>query len=328
MSETQATPASSTTAALTPTASESSTAVGSAVSNAQPGSNVVVPVADTALRWDVQDNSFGDKLPIIPSASHVQGGKVLYRLKIKITLTQVSGGQAVSGKSVTIKSNRSGDVIRPNVVSSGADGTAFITLESRNLGDLQISVESSDITAEPLPINLKDAWYENAFLITGYNVCDESDFGGEMANATGLGDQHRYNFLYSASGVIMQGTGRALNGRYVRFVSMTTTWHYNANHHRDHIQDPTQVTFAYTNSVQGAFGPVTENHSIAVDKNVIPPRAHVNIEGVGDRYADDRGSAIVGYHIDNFLGSGAAVVQAWLHGGVNGTQRRVKYIGG
>lgn len=82
----------------------------------------------------------------------------------------------------------------------------------------------------------------------------------------------------------------------------------------------------YMDSVPRAFGPVTANHSIAVDRNVIPPRAHVSIDGVGERYADDRGSAIVGRHIDNFLGSGAGVVQAWLHAGVNGTQRRVKYI--
>ncbi|WP_243050498.1 3D domain-containing protein [Dyella sp. RRB7] len=228
-----------------------------------------------------------------------------------------------------IKSNRSRDVISPSAISSGADGTALITLESRNSGDLQLSVESSDITAEPLSINLKDAWYESTFLITGYNVCDETDFGGQMTAANGLGDQHRYDFLYSASGVIMQGTGKALNGRYVRYVSMTTTWHLNEHtHHRDHIQDPTHVTFAYTDSVQGSFGPVSENHSIAVDRNVIPPHAHVSIGGVGARYADDRGSAIVGNHIDNFLGSGAAVVQAWLHGGVNGKQQRVKYIGG
>jgi 3D (Asp-Asp-Asp) domain-containing protein len=314
-------------AAVLPSAS--STALGSAVSNPHPGSGVTVPVADTTLRWEIQNNSFGDALPIIPSSSHVQSGNVLYELKVKITLTQVSGGSPASGKSVTIKSSRNGDVITPGVLTSGPDGAVQFTLQSRNSGDLHLSVENSDVTADPLAINLKDACYENTFLITGYNVCDESDFGGQMMGATGLGDQHRYDFLYSASGVIMQGTGRALNGRYVRFVHMTTTWHLNDHtHHRDHIQDPAQVTFAYANSVQGSFGPVTENHSIAVDKTVIPPRAHVNIEGVGDRYADDRGSAIVGNHIDNFLGAGAGVVQTWMHGGVNGTQRRVKYIGG
>ncbi|WP_157377235.1 3D domain-containing protein [Burkholderia ubonensis] len=286
-------------------------------------------VADTVLRWEIQKNSFGDTLPIIPSSSSVQNGRVLYQLKIKVTLSHVSDGTPVSGKSVTIKSSRNGDVLSPSVLSSGADGTALFTLQSRNSGDLQLSVESSDVTADALSVSLKDAWYESTFLITGYNVCDESDFGGQMTNAAGLGDQHRYDFLFSASGVIMQGTGRAINGRYVRFVRMSTTWHLNERtHHRDHIQDPAQVTFAYTNSVQGAFGAVTENHSIAVDKSVIPPHAHVSIDGVGDRYADDKGSAIVGYHIDNFLGAGASVVRTWLHGGVNGTQRRVKYIGG
>ncbi|CAD6521179.1 hypothetical protein LMG28727_01585 [Paraburkholderia kirstenboschensis] len=318
------------TGSLSPASSQdavSSTAVGSAVSNSHPTSNVTVPIADTALSWEIQNNVYGDSLPIIPSGSGVQGGKILYLLKIKITLKQVSGGNPVIGKAVSIRSNRSGDVVSLSSSSSAADGTILIMLKSRNAGDLRLSVENSDISAVPLAIRLKDAWYEGTFLITGYNVCNESDFGGDMTDAHGLGDQHRYNFLYGASGVIMQGTGQALNGRYVRFVSMSTTWHLNSHGHRDHIQDPAQVTFAYTDSVQGAFGSVTENHSIAVDRNVIPPRAHVNIDGVGDRYADDRGSAIVGRHIDNFLGAGASVVQTWLHGGVNGTQRRVKYIG-
>ncbi|MFC0167558.1 3D domain-containing protein [Pseudoduganella danionis] len=45
------------------------------------------------------------------------------------------------------------------------------------------------------------------------------------------------------------------------------------------------------------------------------------------RFADDTGSAIRTYHIDNFLGTGNDVVKAWMHGGVNGTRRQVKYIG-
>ena len=66
---------------------------------------------------------------------------------------------------------------------------------------------------------------------------------------------------------------------------------------------------------------------IAVDTSIIPARAKVDIEGVGTRYADDKGSAIQTYHIDNFLGAGAAVVKAWMLGGVNGTRRQVKYLG-
>ncbi|MFM0224093.1 3D domain-containing protein [Paraburkholderia dipogonis] len=320
-----ANPASNGASAVSPNMT-SSTAVGAGVSNPHPMSNVTVRVADAVLRWEVQNNLHGDVLPIIPSTSAVLHGNILYQLKIKITVAQTSDGTPVSGKAVLIRSNRAGDVVRLSSSSTAPDGTIMVTLESRTPGDLRLSVENPDISALPLSIALKNAWYEGTFLITGYNVCNESDFGGQMTNGNGLGDQHRYDFLFSASGVVMQGTGMALNGRYVRFVSMTTTWHLNSHGHRDHIQDPAQVAFAYTNTVQGSFGAVTENHSIAVDKTVIPPRSHVNIDGVGDRYADDRGSAIVGRHIDNFLGAGASVVQAWLHGGVNGTQRRVKYI--
>ena len=260
-----------------------STAVGSGVSNPNPSSNVIVAVADAVLRWEIQNNVHGDRLPIIPSASAVLQGKILYQLKIKITVVKTSDGAPISGKAVLIRSSRSSDTVTLSSSSTFADGTIMITLESRTSGDLQLSVANADISAHPLSVTLKDAWYEGTFLITGYNVCNESDFGGQMTTGEGLGDQHRYDFLFGASGVVMQGTGMALNARYVRFVSMTTVWHINSRGHRDHIQDPTQVTFAYTDSVQGAFGAVTENHSIAVDRNVIPPRAHVNIDGVGDR---------------------------------------------
>jgi 3D (Asp-Asp-Asp) domain-containing protein len=280
-----------------------------------------------ALDWEIQTNLHGDKLPIIPTGSNVQAGKILYRLKIKLTLHTVSNGTPAAEKLISIQSSNAGDTISLSPAVTDASGVVMLTLETRTAGDRQLSVTNSDITANPLSVSLSDAWYESKFLITGYNVCDESDFTGAMTVGVGLGDQHRYNFLFSASGVIMQGTGRALNGRLVRYVHMTTTWHYNAAHHRDHIIDPAGVTFAYTDGVHGAYGLVSENHSIAVDARVIPPRARVNIEGVGDRSADDRGSAINGYHIDNFLGAGQAVVTQWLHGGVNGTRRKVKYKG-
>jgi 3D (Asp-Asp-Asp) domain-containing protein len=308
-------------------ASQASTAVGSAVSNPHPGSNVTVPVAETVLSWEVQKNLYNDTLPIIPSSSHVQSGKILYQLKIKITLTQVSGGSPCSHKAITIKSNRSGDVIRPGTLMSDAEGTALITLESRNPGDLQLSVENPDISAEPLAIDLKEAWYEKTFLITGYHVCFESDFTGVLVIAHGTNDQHKSDFLYGARGVVMQGTGKASNGRYIRPTQVNSDWHRNSHGNRDYLDNPDGVAFTYTNSVQGAYGPVTENHSIAVDSTVIPKRSQVEIEMVGIRFADDTGSAIIGNHIDNFVGAGAAVQAAWESGPVNNTHRKVKYIG-
>lgn len=303
-------------------------AVASGTTNPTPGSTVVVNVASLSADWEVQNNAFGDKLPIIPRESRVAQGKVLYRLKIKATLHSRTDGAAFGSRStLTVKSNRTKDTVKV-AASPGEDGTFIVTLETRDKGTLKLTIDDHDVNAVPLEVTLSDAWYESTFLITGYNVCNEADFTGRMVVAPGLGDQHRDDFLNSARGVVMQGTGMASNGRYVRPAAVNTRWHRNAQHHVDRLEDPQAVTFAYTDSVQGAFGPVTSNHSIAVDPTVIPAHAHVNIEAVGDRYADDRGSQINGYHIDNFLGAGNAVVRTWMQGGVNSTQRRVKFIGG
>ena len=78
---------------------------------------------------------------------------------------------------------------------------------------------------------------------------------------------------------------------------------------------------------RNTYGPVTQAHSVAVYPHVIPKHAQVDIEMVGRRFADDTGSTIVGYHIDNSVGAGAAVQSAWERGPVNNTQRKVKCIG-
>jgi len=302
-------------------------AVATGTTNPTPGSTVIVDVADLTLAWEIQDNAFGDKLPIIPRESRVEHGKVLYRLKIKATLCSRSKSGAVAGHSITIKSNRAGDKVQISPASTDSNGAVIVTLESRNKGQLTLSVDDREITAIPLEVTLSDAWYESTFLITGYNVCSEADFNGEMVLAPGLGDQHKDDFLNGGRGVVMQGTGLALNGRYVRPTSVGTHWHLNARGHVDRLENPQAVNFAYTDGVHGAFGTVMQNHSIAVDPTVIPARAHVNIDAVGDRYADDRGSQVRDYHIDNFLGAGETVVQSWAHGSINRTQRRVKFIG-
>jgi len=304
-----------------------SIAIATGTTNTTPGSVVIVNVTDLLLAWEIQDNTFHDKLPIIPTASRVEHGKILYRLKIKATLHRHSTGELVAGRALTIKTNRLHDTITLSSATTDSSGSVIVTLETRDKGDLTLSVTDADVTAIALPITLGEAWYESTFLITGYHVCDEADFTGQLVTAGGIGDQHRQDFLFGARGVVMQGTGRALNGQLVRFVSMTGGWHHNTAGHPDHLNNPETVVFSYSTGVSGSFGVVTENHSIAVDSTVIPPHARVNIDAVGDRHADDRGSQVVGYHVDNFLGFGEAVVATWIAGPVNRTQRKIKYLG-
>jgi 3D (Asp-Asp-Asp) domain-containing protein len=122
----------------------------------------------------------------------------------------------------------------------------------------------------------------------------------------------------------MQGTGRISDGRYIRLASMNTTWH-RTNGHMDRVDDQSQVTFAYTDAVHGRYAILQTDLSAAIDPLVIPPHARFDISGIGVRRADDVGSAIRNYHIDNFLGAGQAVVTAWLARGI--TDKDVKFLG-
>lgn len=296
-----------------------------ACTNTNPDSCVEVRIATNLLSWNILDNKYGDNLPMIPTSSRIQHGKILYQLKIKVTGKRRAGGP-LPGRVLSVKSDRPHDTIQISGPTD-SDGCAIVTLESREPGDLSLLVVDDDITAVPLHITLKEAWYEDEFLITGYHICFESDFSGELVMAHGTNDRHKKDFLYGARGVVMQGTGKASNGRYIRPAHVDSTWHRNNRGNRDYLSNPDGVTFAYTDSVQGAYGPVRENRSIAVDPTVIPKRAQVDIQMVGRRFADDTGSAIIGNHIDNFVGAGASIQAAWERGPVNNTRRKVKYIG-
>lgn len=301
--------------------------VGTAKTNAKSDSATVVELSDLLLAWEVQNNLFNDQLPIIPKTSRVLDGHVQYSLKIKATLTSLSNDRPAAGRRLTVSSNRREDTVTASSPTTGADGCLMLTLESRHKGELKLTVAETDISYMPLALSLKDAWYENTFLITGYHVCDEGDFSGPPVDANGLTAQHREDFLYGARGVIMQGTGKAINGQYVRPIKVASNWVKNKAGNPVRIANSSAVSFSYTSTVQGAFGAVSADHSIAVDPHIIPPRAQVEIDSIGLRHADDRGSQIVEYHIDNFLGSGEAVVRAWGRSGVNKTQRRVKFKG-
>lgn len=303
--------------------------VGTGTTNPTPGSTVVIPVANLTLAWEIQNNAINnDKLPIIPAASRVQNGWILYCLKIKATLTNISKNAPEARHALTITSDRAGDTVKISSATTDAAGTVIVTLESRDKGKLKLSISERDVTFVPLEIALSDAWYESTFLLTGYNVCNESDFSGALVAANGLSNQHRDDFLFGARGVVMQGTGMALNNQYVRPTRVGSAWATNSRGNPTRMANPGGVTFAYASTVQGAFGAVTAGHSMAVDPAVIPPHGKVDIDSIGTRYADDRGSRIRGYHIDNFLGAGNGVVQTWQASGLNSTQRKVKFIGG
>lgn len=294
--------------------------------NSIPGSVTTVKINDFICILDIEKNEFGDNLPIIPTASRTERNRILYNLKIKAKLTVQADGRPVPGYKFSIRSNRSNDRVESKG-QTNSQGEITFTLITRDPGELQLSTSTPGISISPFSITLEEAWYESPFLITGYNVCDENDFSGPLVEGKGLDEKHKDDFLYGAAGVAMQGTGKTTEGRYVRLNNKPGGWQKNAKGGLERLANPSAAEYSYANGIHGNYDDLKEKYSIAVDKAVIPKKAKVEIDGLGERVADDSGGAIKLYHIDNFLGSGKEVVKAWLKGGINGTRRRVKYLG-
>jgi 3D (Asp-Asp-Asp) domain-containing protein len=267
-------------------------------------------------------NTFNDLLPIIPADSRVQQNKLLFQLTFDAHLANIYGDPAI-GRTLALGTANPGDTIAASGPTD-VSGNTTVVLKTREQGAVAISSDAIDLTVALAPLTIGEAWFENPFQVTGYNVCDEADFTGAPVAGNGLAENHREDFLFGARGVPMQGTGRGSNGRLIRLASMTGGWHRNAHGHVDHVNNRAGVTFSYTDAVHGAFAVLRENLSAAVDPTVIPPHAQFDVAGVGLRRADDRGSAIVGHHIDNFLGFGAAVVRQWLARGI--TQANIRFL--
>jgi 3D (Asp-Asp-Asp) domain-containing protein len=299
--------------------------VGQALTNPVPNSVTAVKIDEYICVLKIEQNSFGDLLPIIPTTARTERNKVLYQLKLRAKLTRHVDGKPVPDYKLKIQSNRTSDQIEVNG-NTNKEGEISFTLRTREAGELELMTNTAGITMANFPVKLSEAWYESPFLITGYNICKEDDFSGDLVDGNGLNEKHKDDFLYSATGVAMQGTGIATNGKYIRIVNKPG-WKNNSKGNPERLEKPDSAIFAYATGFHGKFADITEDHSIAVDIKIIPKKSKLEIDGVGLRMADDTGGGIKLYHIDNFLGSGKAVVKAWLMGGVNGTNRRVKYLG-
>lgn len=299
---------------------------GQANTNPTKGSVAKIKIADYVCRLVLEQNEFGDTLPVIPTAARTERNKILYQLKINAKLTQQANGSPVPSYKFSIKSNRTGDRVESKG-QTNTQGEVTFVLVTREPGELLLTTSTPGIMMTSFSVKLQEAWYESPFLITGYNVCDESDFSGQLVEGKGLDGKHKDDFLYGAAGVAMQGTGKTTEGKYVRLKNKPGGWESNQKGSPVRLANPSAAEFAYATGIHGKYDDLKENYSIAVDKDVIPKKAKVTIDGLGERVADDSGGAIDLYHIDNFLGTGRAVVKAWLKGGVNGTKRRVKYLG-
>ena len=155
-------------------------------------------------------------------------------------------------------------------------------------------------------------WFDQTFEVTHYNIIDEEDFTGNFVTANGIPGTYREDFLYSARGVSMQGTGLTRNDEYIHYVSGGGGWVNLKGDPTEDIPDtndwtngrpywiryPDQVTFAQ--GAGGACGPVTPGTSVAADLSVLPCNSNISIDGggIGFRRVDDTGGAITGHCID------------------------------
>ncbi|HEX4810950.1 MAG TPA: 3D domain-containing protein [Bryobacteraceae bacterium] len=270
-----------------------------------------------AITFTSKTNAFNDQSPIIPTASRVQTGKVLLRLDLDITVAR--DNQPVPQVTIAFSATGASSTVT-QLAPTDAQGKAVLRLETREFGtNVTITSTNPDFAQSRFDRTFTEAWYESTFLVTAYNCCAEDDFSGPLVEGGAVG-RHKQDFLFGGRGVIMQGTGRASDGRFIRITNpRAIRWNPNFAG----VANPEAAVFAFANGVQGAFGAVRENHSVAVDPTVVPARNHISVTGLGDRWADDTGGAIRDYHVDNFVGAGQAALRQWH----NISAATVKYLG-
>jgi 3D (Asp-Asp-Asp) domain-containing protein len=230
--------------------------------------------------------------PTIPNGSGVVNGHVLTQSDLKLNVTE--GDLPDANESVSLQSDRGSEdqIVQPG--STDTNGNAQASVSTRNQpGTSTITSATKGITTKtPGIINWLPAKYEGDFTITCYVISLESNYlKTRLATAPGIpGKQYHQGFLDDTE---EQGTGRTLTGSYIKY------------DRRKHLFYPD--TCARTASGICAV----EGESSAVDRNVIPKSSSINIDGIGNRLAQDTGGGINGYHIDVFFGTERKACLQW-----------------
>ena len=157
------------------------------------------------------------------------------------------------------------------------------------------------------PVSITPEELVSGFRVTNYTLASELDLSGQRTGnrtrvaARGLPGDYAWEFLCSSRGVAMQGTGVTAKGQLVHYVSGGGGF-CGRDRHLCHCEG---AKFTLATGVFGASGrQLVENFSIAVDPNVIPYGSYVWLDAMKRWFrADDTGGAIVGKHIDVYVGT-------------------------
>ena len=259
---------------------------------------IVIPAAEVIITISATE-------PVIPTGSKVKDGRVLYKSELTITAKSTATGDPVAVLSIQVQSDRAQDTLIQPTEPTNDKGVTKARIQTREKGSATITATTSDISAAPVPtiIEFNNANYERRFRVTVYIIADENDFSGPaVTDPCGLTGTYYRTFLYSRTGVLMQGAGRTRDGAYIQIDWM-------AGGPRGANTCFRVVPFPTTASGE----PLQEGVTIAVDPDIIPLGSEVYIEGVGTRTAQDTGGGIQGYHIDLYVGAGQAASAGWAN---------------
>lgn len=251
--------------------------------------------------------------PIIPARSGLVADCVQYRSDISLLATD--SGSPARNVGIDVASSRGAADVITQPRPTDARGAAEARVLTRKHGLATFTATAAGYASDDYAKAFMTADFENPFVITGYGLPLETDFRGRtVTGPCGLTGTFNEDFLYSNRGVLMEGSGQSATGDII-----TIDW---ANSGRPLRRS--NVCFRVDTCARTASGVcAVAGTTIAVDRDVIPFDAQVNIETVGVRTAQDTGGAIRGEHIDVFVGAGRANISAF---GRN--NRRVRYIGG
>jgi 3D (Asp-Asp-Asp) domain-containing protein len=145
---------------------------------------------------------------------------------------------------------------------------------------------------------------DGKFTITAYPLAREEDFPEKPLEnqACGLkGKSFRKDFLnrteHSPYGVKLEGSGISVSGKFIQYVG-------NKNEKKENC-------FEEVDCPKTAKGTCAEaNHTVAVDRKVIPLGSELLIEDIGLRLAEDTGGKVNGNHIDIYYGTTISTKEA------------------